>query len=233
MHRACLLLFALCATAGGQDPFPQDLNAGVKLIQDGRFRDALEPLARAAAVRPDAFEPNYLLGLALSQEGRRLEAIRHLRAGQLARPEHAGLLALLGVLYLQEGYPLDAAETLEAARRQAPLAEKPALLLADAWHQCFQFDKALASAGDTAARFPRSADAKFRAGYEFETAGRFDEAQSAFANAVELRPDFVEARVALARIERRFGRYESARRHLQIIVPSAPCLLYTSPSPRD
>lgn len=222
MQRAGLLLFGLCVAAGGQDPFPQDLNAGVKLIQEGRFRDALEPLSRAAALRPDAFEPNYLLGLALSQEGRALEAIQHLRAGKNARPEHTGLLTLLGILYLQEGYPLDAAEALERVSRQAPLDEKRSLLLADAWHQCFQFDKALESASDSAARFPRSADAKFRAGYELETAGRFDEAQRSFASAVELRPGFVEARVALARLDRRFGRFESARRHLQIALEANP-----------
>ncbi|HUQ94005.1 MAG TPA: tetratricopeptide repeat protein [Bryobacteraceae bacterium] len=222
MHRAGLLLLGLCVMARGQDTFPQDLSEGVKLIQEGRFRDALVPLARANASRPDAFEPNYLLGLALFQERRGLEAIRHLRAGQNARPGHAGLLTLLGILYLQEDYPLDAAEALELAGSQTPLDEKRSLLLADAWHQCFQFDKAMRSAMDTAARFPRSADAKFRAGYELETAGRFDEAQSGFAGAVELRPDFIEARVALARLDRRFGRYESARRHLQMALGANP-----------
>jgi len=216
MGRCCLLLFVAYTTPWAQDLFPQDLSAGLKLIQAGRFHDALEPLGRALVSRPAAFEPNYLLGLALSQDGRKVEAIRHLRVGQLAQPQHTGLLVMLGVLYLQEGYALDAAETLEAAGRKAPLDEKPALLAAEAWHRCFRFDKALASARDTTARFPQSADAKFRVGYELETAGRFDEAQSAFANAVELRPDFVEARVALARLHLRFGRYESARQHLQV-----------------
>lgn len=183
-----LLFFVMSTATCGQDAFPQDLKAGLSLIQNGQSRDALEPLTRAAAVRP----------------------------------EHPGLLTLLGALYLQEGYPLDAAEVLEAAALQAPLAEKSALLLAEAWHQCFHFDKALASARDTAARFPRSADAKFRLAYELETAGRFDEAQSAFESAAELRPKFIEARVALARLDRRFGRYEPARRHLQIALGVDP-----------
>ena len=156
-----LTFFIFVVAVCGQDSFEKDLQAGLSLVQNGRYRDAIEPLSRVLAAHPDSFETNYLLGLALSQEGRPLEAIKRLRAGQLARPGHAGLLTLLGMLYLKEGYPLDAAETLMSAGKQAPLAEKPALLIVEAWHQCFQFDKALTSANETAARFPQSADAQF------------------------------------------------------------------------
>jgi Flp pilus assembly protein TadD len=215
-----LLIFA--AAAYGQESPERDLQTGLTLIQNGQYQSALEPLGRAAAARPDSFEPNYLLGLALSQAGRQLEAIKRLRVGQKARPGHTGLLTLLGVLYLKEGYPLDAAETLVAAAQQAPLPEKSALLIAEAWDQCFQFDKALASATETAARFPRSADAKFRLGYELETAGRFDEAHHEFMRAAELEPEFVEARVALARLERRMSLYDSSQQHLEVALRVAP-----------
>lgn len=217
-----LTFFIFVVAACGQDSFQQDLHAGLSLVQSGRYRDAVEPLNRALAARPDSFEPNYLLGLALSQEGRPLEAIKRLRAGQLARPDHAGLLTLLGMLYLKEGYPLDAAETLTSAGKAAPLAEKPALLIAEAWHQFFQFEKAMASASETAARFPQSADAQFRLGYELETAGRFDEAYSAFTRAVELKPEFVEAHVALGRLERRMGRYDSSQQNLEVALRIRP-----------
>src|SRR5262245_27288315 len=103
MHGTSIAAF-IFAAAYAQDSFQQDLQAGLNLVQNGRYQDALEPLKRAVAARPNSFEPNYLLGLALSQESRPLEAIRRLRAGQLARPGHAGLLTLLGVLYLNEGY---------------------------------------------------------------------------------------------------------------------------------
>ncbi len=222
MRGAHLAFLISAATACAQDSFQQDLQIGLNLIQNGQYIGALVPLSRAAAARPNSFEPNYLLGLALSQEGQTLEAIRRLRTGRRARPDHVGLLTLLGVLYLKESYACDAGETLEAAARPAPLAEKPALLIADAWHQCFQFDKALASARETAARFPQSADAQFRLGYELETAGRFEEAHATFTRAVELKQEFVEAQVALARLERRMVRYESAQHHLEIALRISP-----------
>jgi Flp pilus assembly protein TadD len=217
-----LLLWLVCIVSLAQDTFQQNLSQGLTLIQQGKFSEAVEPLTRAANARPADFEPNYLLGMALSQSGRRVDAIVRLRAGQAARPDSVPLLTLLGLLYLQESYPLDAAEALEAANRQSPLSEKPALLLAEAWHSAFQFDRALRTATEVAARFPRSADAQFRWGYELETAGQFDEARSAFARAVEFRSDFAEAHLALGRLALREGQYDSAQHHLEKVLRLNP-----------
>jgi tetratricopeptide (TPR) repeat protein len=150
-------------------------------------------------------------GLEFFQQGRRREAISHLRA---ARPNSPALV-LLGLSYLQEGFPLDAAETLDRAPALGPLAEKPALLLVQAWHDSFDFAKALARATDAVKRFPDSADAQFRFGYELETAGRFEEGERAYVRAVELRPQLAEAQLALGRIQLRAGRHEEALKHLE------------------
>ncbi len=176
----------------------------------------------AFCLAQDTFESEWKTGLSLVKSGRRVEAIRQLRLTQKLRGNHVGLLTLLGVLYLQEGYPLDSAETLEAARKQAPLAEKPSLLLAEAWHDSFRFDEALRVASDAAARFPQSPDAQFRLGFELESAGRFEDAEHAFERAIGLRADFPEARLALGRANLRAGRNEQARTHLQAVLRAQP-----------
>jgi tetratricopeptide (TPR) repeat protein len=163
-------------------------------------------------------DPEFRQGLELVQRGRTAEAIPHLRAAR----QNAPTMVLLGLAYLHEGYPLDAAEVLEAAARQSPLGEKQSLLLVQAWHESFDFAKALGRASETVKRFPDSADAQFRVGYELETAGRFDEAGQAFTRAIELRPELAEAQTALGRWLLRSGKYQQARDHLEAALQTDP-----------
>ena len=69
MRGAHLAFYIFAATACAQDSFQQDLQTGLSLVQNGQYSGALAPLSRAAAARPNSFEPNYLLGLALSAGG--------------------------------------------------------------------------------------------------------------------------------------------------------------------
>jgi len=157
-------------------------------------------------------------GLELVQLGRTGEAIPHLRAAR----QNSSTLVLLGLAYLQEGFPLDSAEALEGAARQAPLGEKPSLLLVQAWHDSFDFARALARAAETVKRFQDSADAHFRFGYELETSGRFEDAEREFTRAVKLRPRLAEAQVALGRLQLRAGNYQQAREHLESALRTEP-----------
>jgi len=197
------------------DSFQAQFNLGFTLYQAQRAADAIAPLQKAATLQPLSFEANYLLGVALSQSNQKMEAIRRLRAARALRPEHAGLLAVLGSLYLESGYPLDAVEVLEPAQRQDPANLNVSLLLIQACHDSFDFDKALQLARQTAARFDTSADAHFRLGYELETAGNFAESEAALERALSLALNHPEAHVALGRLKVRQGRYAEAVRHLQ------------------
>jgi tetratricopeptide (TPR) repeat protein len=163
-------------------------------------------------------DPEFQQGLELVQRGHTAEAIPHLRAAR----QNAPTVILLGVAYLQEGFSLDAAEALETAARQGPLGEKQSLLLVQAWHESFDFAKALGRASETVKRFPDSADAQFRFGYELETAGRFEHAEQAYKRAIELRPELAEAQTALGRLLFRWGKLQQAREHLEAALQGDP-----------
>lgn len=216
------VIFLAASVCPAQTPFEADLGRGLTLVQQGKFAEAVPALTAAAKLKPESFEANYLMGIALSQTGRRMEAIRHLRAAHDAQARHTGVLTALGLLYLEEGFPLDAAEALEQAAKQSLLAEPAALMLIQAHHDSFDFERALRLASETAVRFPASPNSRFRLGYELETAGRFDEARSEFERALQLRPDFAEAHVAMGRLELHAGRYERARGHLEAAVRVQP-----------
>lgn len=202
--------------------FEAQFNLGFTRFQLQNVTGAVEPLEKAAVLRPDSFDANYLLGVSLSESGRKLDAIRRLRAARRTRPQHASLLSLLGALYVQQGYPLDAMETLDAARRLDPSRLVVWLALVDASHEAFEFEKALEWAIDAVARFPDSADAHFRLGFELETAGRFDEAQAALDRSLELKPDYPEAHLAVGRAELRAGRRAIAVEHLEAVLRLQP-----------
>jgi tetratricopeptide (TPR) repeat protein len=113
-------------------------------------------------------------------------------------------------------------ETLDAARRLDPSRLIVSLALIEAGHEAFEFEKALEWATDTAARFPDSADAHFRLGFELETAGRFEEARAALDRSLQLKPDHPEARLAVGRAELRAGRRAVAVEHLEAVLQLQP-----------
>lgn len=202
--------------------YEAQFNLGFTRFQMQNFTAATGPLERASALRPDSFDANYLLGATLSEGGRKLDALRRLRTARQIRPRHAGVLSLLGVLYLGQGYPIDAIETLDEARRFDPSRLAVWLALVEAGHEAFEFEKALQWASDAAARFPDSADAYFRLGFELEAAGRFDEARAAFDRSLKLKPDHPEARLAVGRAESRAGHRTKAMEHFEAVLRVQP-----------
>jgi tetratricopeptide (TPR) repeat protein len=202
--------------------YEAQFNLGFTRFQMQNPAAAVEPLERASALKPDSFDAAYLLGVTLSEAGRKTDAIRRLRAARRLNPKHAGTLSLLGVLYTQEGYPLDAMETLEEARRVDPSRLPVWLALVEASHAAFEFQKALEAAAQAVSRFPESADAHFRLGFELETAGKFDEARAEFERAIERQADHPEARLALGRMELRAGRRADAMRHFEAVLARYP-----------
>ena len=213
--------FARAADAA-RGSFEAQFNLGLTRFQMQNPTGAVEPLEKASALQPDSFEANYLLGVALSESGRKLDAIRRLRVARRLRPAHAGVLSLLGVLYVEQGYSLDAMETLDAARRLDPSRLAVWLASIEACHDAFEFEKALDRATEAASRFPDSADAHFRLGFELEAAGRFEEARAALERALKLNPDHPETRLALGRAELRAGRRAIAVEHFEAVLRSQP-----------
>jgi tetratricopeptide (TPR) repeat protein len=204
------------------DSFQAQFNLGLTLYQEHKMEQAAGPLARAAELQPQSFEVNYLLGVVLSQARSKADAIRRLRVARELRPHHASVLAILGLLYVEEGYSIDAIEALEESVKLEPSNVNLSLLLVRAYHENFEFDKALATARSAASRFRDSAEAQFRLGYELETAGLFDEAQQAFERVLTVRSAYAEAHLALGRLQVKNGLYQDAKKHLDEALRSAP-----------
>jgi tetratricopeptide (TPR) repeat protein len=225
MIRATWPWMALLVTApclSQSDEFEAALQSGIGRVQAQDFAGAIEPLEKAARLRPTSFQAGYILGVALAQTGRRLDAIRRLRVAREAYPQHTGALMLLGVLYTNEGYSLDAMEVLEQAIRLQASQIHVNLLLVQAYHDSFEFDKALRLAVEIADRFPSSADAHFRLGYELETSGRFEEARTSLERALKLKADHPEAHLALGRLDSRQGQRAEAANHFQAVLQVQP-----------
>jgi tetratricopeptide (TPR) repeat protein len=213
--------FALAAAAA-PDSYEAHFNLALTRFQRGASQAAVQPAEKAAALNPVGFDAAYLAGVVLSEAGRKTDAIRRLRSARRANPGHAGALSLLGVLYAQEGYPADAMEVLEAARKADPSREPVWLAEVEACHEAFEFEKALRLARETAAKFPDSADARFRLGFELETAGEFEQARAEFEAAVARSAGHVEARIALGRSDLRAGHPKDAVRHLEAALAAQP-----------
>lgn len=216
-HKEFRLAEQAFARAASFDPrsFPAQFNLGLTLYQEEKFAEAVAPLTAAVKLQASSFQANYLLGAVLAQSGRQTDAIRRLRVAESIDPRHLGVMTLLGVLYLDGGYSLDAAEVLDRAIQRDSSNEKIQLLLVQARHQNFDFERALALARSAAAQFSKSADAQFRLGYELETAGRFEEAEAAFHRALVLQPRYAEAHLALGRLSLRNGHATDAVEQLE------------------
>lgn len=171
---------------------------------------------------PDAFAAELKLGLNLYQSGERIKAIHSLRKAHALRPQHAGAAALLGVCYLEAGYAADAAEVIERAVKLDPGNLNFSLLLVRAWHEAYDFARALDAARSTAERFAKSPDAHFRLGHQLEAAGEFAEAEAAYQQALEYQPEHPQANLALGRWKLKTGRTAEAVSHFEAALRSAP-----------
>jgi tetratricopeptide (TPR) repeat protein len=101
------------------DDFVGNWEAGTKLVQSGRAKDAIVYLERALQLRPDATDASYWLATAYLRTG------NPKRAEELARlwpreRETAGSHALLAEIMEAEGQPLEAAKEYQRAAEMAP-----------------------------------------------------------------------------------------------------------------
>jgi tetratricopeptide (TPR) repeat protein len=101
------------------EDFVGNWEAGQKLVQSGRAKDAIVYLERAFQLRPDAFDASYWLAMAYLQTGdpKRAEEL----AKRIPREkETAESHALLAEIKEAEGRPVEAAKEYELAALMAP-----------------------------------------------------------------------------------------------------------------
>lgn len=100
-------------------------NLGTGLLLDGRPDEALAPLERAIAIRPDLAGAHHNLGMALTALNRRDEAARQDELALQYAPDYGDAHASLGQYYADHQQP---AKAIVHLRRAAALVADPALL---------------------------------------------------------------------------------------------------------
>jgi tetratricopeptide (TPR) repeat protein len=162
-------------------------------------------------------------GAALLAGGRFHEALGVF--SQVLRQEPGSLPARIGLAraFAGTGDGLTAAAWLSDAARIAPGSPEPVQLLADLLLSQKQFAQALPLylrlLGELHAR---TAANLLHGGYCHELAGSIDQAVALYREALQVRPDFMEAQVDLAGVLWRVGDFEGALRHAQRACALAP-----------
>lgn len=183
------------------------------LLQDaGRLDEAATAYEKALEIAPGDTAALVHRAEIHSLQGRGTEAEAALRKVLAAEPANAAVKALLGQAALERGDFRQAAELLEAALAAVPAANRLHYPLSRAYRGLGDADKAaahLAKVGAVGVRAPdpvldavdslRTGErALLENGKRAFNAGRHAEAAAAFRQALEARPESVEARINLA-----------------------------------
>jgi tetratricopeptide (TPR) repeat protein len=184
---------------------PRD-SAGVQVLAMAELglqaSDSAERLFREALkLDPNSEEANFQLGLLYAKQRENLpEAIRFLEKARTLRPKLAGTYTALGSAFLGSGNAQQAASSLETAVKLAPNSTESYYLLASAYRQLHQDNKAEAALAAFNTRKKEDADQRARemrsrADYEegvnlLSNSDQLDKAYASLAKAVSALPTF-------------------------------------------
>lgn len=207
------------------------------LLQDaGRLDEAATAYGRALELVPEDLPALVHLGEIHLLQGRRQEAEEALRKVVAAEPANAAANALLGQAALERGAFQEAADRLEAALRAVPAANRLHYPLSRAYRGLGEEARAAEHLGKSGSVGVRAADplldgieslrtgerARLESGKRAYNAGRFAEAAAELRQALEARPESVEARINLAAALTQQGDRSGAIAKLREAVTLAP-----------
>ena len=190
-------------------------NMALAYVSMDRPADAVPSLEQAVELRPEFYEARTLLGNLLAQAGKFEDAIPHLRMALTIRPESVKLHAFLGLQYLQGRYYDEAAKSFRKAVDLDPANADLRFLLVDAHHKKHDFERALAEAEATLAKFPELPNSHYQVAWQLENMGRFEEAKGHLERAVAIDSGFTEAHRLLGEVVLRLGDAEGSLVHFQ------------------
>ena len=206
----CLSLFVSGCTPAG----PRSLLEGKKLIEKGRYRQALERLTNAVALMPTNAQALNYLGLACQYAGRPAEAeaayLRALRLNQDLTEAHYNL----GCLWLEQNKPDQArseltAFTLRRGNAIEGFLKLGAALLAS--HDASALSAAEKTFQEALHLEPQNPEALNGLGMLRYHQRRYEDAQQLFLGALKQRPGFAPAILNLAILAQvRFQDYPTA-----------------------
>jgi tetratricopeptide (TPR) repeat protein/serine/threonine protein kinase len=189
-------------------------NLAQVLWQQGRLDQAVAEYRAAIRARPDFALAHYLLGLALWSRGKLDEGLAELRETVRCEPDDPLAHFAIGIVLRDRGRLDDAMVEYRAAIRL--LKDHPALP--------FGFGPRPWQISDPAA-IPAPgwpAAPHFDLGLALWQKGRFDEALAEYREAVRIKPDYAEARLALGNALKDTGRTDDALAEYRAVLRLRP-----------
>ncbi|MBZ5638267.1 MAG: tetratricopeptide repeat protein [Acidobacteriia bacterium] len=190
-------------------------NLGNFLAGEGRNREAIDLLTRAAQLRPDLAEVRNNLGRALLQDRRIPEAVEQLDRALELKTDYTEARVNLGVALLQEGRDAEAIATYERVLDRTPdnaeAHSNLGLVLARQGRvreATEHFERALQLK-------PGYPEAHFNLGNVLAGAERLDEAIAHYGEAIRSRPDYADAHNNLGVVLLRQSRVREAIEHYE------------------
>lgn len=158
----------------------------------------------------------YSEGLELSREGNDLEAVKRFEAATSADPNFALAFTRLGQSYASLGYDKQAEQWSSKAvdlSKDLPPAEKYMIQAFNAKIGS-NYDKAVEGYNDLVKLMPNDPQVQFEMGLLYESHGTFDQAHEHFLQALQSDPKYVDALLAVGRVEVEQGNAQAALDHL-------------------
>lgn len=190
----------------------------LRLIEEGRAREAIPLLEDAARKAPDSAAIHFQLGYALSETGEDQRAIAAFRRVLEIDPEIRPARLNLAHLLIRSQQPAEAIPLLEQCLREQPDDAKAAYLLGRALAQTGQWPAAAEALEKAALQKPGDFDAAMALAEALERAGEKQKAAAVYARF----PGEAAALERLGVLELESGELENAIRHLEAARAKSP-----------
>jgi putative PEP-CTERM system TPR-repeat lipoprotein len=187
------------------------------LGQHEEAQAALQPVLKRKA---DDAELLGLVGLSELQRGEVTAGIAKLEKAISASPDSDVLRGELARAYIAAGDTDRAIQELQAILMRGGSHEQTEALLVRAYLQAGQFDQAINITLDLLARYPADPAVMVLAGSVFAASGDSTEARTYFTQALQAKPYFLPAAMALARVEELDGNVADAAALYQGLIDS-------------
>jgi tetratricopeptide (TPR) repeat protein len=184
---------------------------GTLLGQGDFYREATQPLRRAAELSPTSFEAHYDLGLNLMKLEEYREAETNLEQALKLRPNSFEANSVLAVLYVNQNRNMEAIEKLRAASRSRPGNVKVLALLGEQYLQGHYLEEATQSLSEAVRLKPDEPRLRYLLIEAYQKNQQYDQALTAAREALHLFPSEARAPFEVGQQMANLGRYQEAR----------------------
>ncbi len=195
----------LSESRGRRRRFEDDLEEGKDHFQAGRYAEAIEPLARAAAHEDldEDRQASIMLGCARGETGDVAGAEAILLRVMDEHPDWLFPMLNLGRVYLRHGRTEDGLAYLARAAAGSPSYAHHFLEIGDVRFQQGRYQEALEAFQNCSRALPGSYEARYKIGLCQLALGRPQFARQTLSDVLRMKPDFGPAMLALGRIDQK------------------------------